>query len=306
MFGFSTTAWARRPAHTLRELRTWFGRVPTLDLVGPLTLVLLLLYPVPVSEVQVVLQVGCVVGLVYRPVQRQPTFWIALAGLMGIGIASIWHDADNHKYLITYWCLAVGLSVAADDTATALRVNGRLLLGLCFLIAVIWKLRSPDFLTGGFQQFSMLTDDRFFAFGQILTDMDPDVYFNNRAAIDRLTAPAGENTTVMLDGAARVRPLSFLLTAWTILIETWIAGSFLWPGDSSWVATSRDVSLLVFVVTTYFAATVSGFAWILVIMGLAQVREDRARWRLAYVGVLLVVVLYQLDPVNGLLLLMKG
>jgi len=274
---------------------------PVVDMVAPLTLILLLLYPVGHEEVRIALQLGAVAGLVYRPLQRVSGYWLLLAVGMGTGCVLLWHDADNHKYLMTYWCLALGLSCAADDTAKALRINARLLVGLCFLFAVVWKLRTPDFLTGEYYQFSMLTDDRLFSVGQLFTGMGPDTYFQNREAIDQLTAYSSSLDQVSFTGAAGLRPLSLLLVFWTLLVESWIIVSFLWPTASKWGARSRYASLLVFIATTYAAAHVGGFAWILTIMGLAQIRRGHAAWRLAYLGVLGLVILYQLGPIDYLL-----
>lgn len=296
-------------ARIQRELRTAWRRVmhmPALDLVAPLTLILLLLYPGSWAEVRVAFQLGAVAGLLYRPLWSVSGFWFVLAALMGAYCIVTWHDADNHKYLIAYWCLALGLSCNARDQSQALRINARLLIGLCFLLAVYWKLRTPDFLTGDFYEFVMLTDDRLFAVAQLFTDMQPETYFQNRAAVDRLTAYSSTLTQVSLDGASRVRSLSVVVTAWTVFIEAWVAASFLWPSDSAWASSSRDSSLLVFTLTTYVAAPVSGFAWILLILGLAQVRLRRAVWRPAYLGVLAVVILYQLDPVNALLVWLES
>lgn len=299
---------ASRWAEIRDRIRTVLGEVrrrledrPVLDLVAPLTLVLLLLYPVGPEGVKVTLQIGAVAGLVYRPLQRVSGYWIFLALAMGLGCLLLWHDADNHKYLITYWCLALGLSRAAEDPARALRINARLLIGLCFLLAVAWKCRTPDFLTGAYYQFSMLTDERLFSVGQLVSGMPPEVYVQNQAALDRLTAYSSTVNRVSFEGAALLRPFSYVLVAWTLLVETWIFGSCLWPRSSVGAAQSRYTSLLVFVATTYAAAHVGGFAWILTIMGLAQIRPRDATWRLAYLGGLVLVMLYQLDPIDHLL-----
>lgn len=284
----------------------WLTDRPVLDLVAPLTLVLLLLYPVGHQKVRVVLQLGSVAGLLYRPLQRVPVFWFLLAAAMGLGCVLTWEDADNHKYLIAYWCFAVSLSCAANDTSRALRTNARLLVGLCFLLAVAWKLRTPDFVTGEYYQFSMLTDDRLFSVGQLFSDMTPEVYFRNQEAIDCLTAWSSSLEQVRLEGAPQLRPLSILLVVWTLFVESWIFASFLWPTASGWSARLRYASLLVFIATTYAAAHVGGFAWILTILGLAQVRPEHERWRLGYLGVLGLVILYQLGPVNGLLVWLEG
>lgn len=293
----SSSLWARLRTG-VQPARRWIERQEALALVAPLTLIALLLFPGALTETRAGLQLGAVAGLLYRPLQRVPAYWWALAALMGLYCVLTWHDADNHKYLITYWCVAVGLSCWADDTEQALRVNGRLLVGLCFLVAVVWKLRTPDFLTGGYYQHAMLTDDRIVRAAQLFTDMDAGTFNDNQAAVSRLKSYSSTLKQVSLDGPALVRTLSAGMVAWTLAIESAIIGSFLWPGASVWAARVRDLSLLTFAATTYALANVGGFAWILLIMGLAQVENDRGPWRLAYLGVLGLVILYQLDPMG--------
>jgi len=276
-------------------------RRDTIELVAPLTLILLLLYPGTLTETRTGLQLGAVAGLLYRPLQRVPAYWWTLAGLMGLYCALTWHDADNHKYLITYWCLAVGLACWADDTDQVLRVNGRLLIGLCFLLAVGWKLRAPDFLTGGYYQHAMLTDDRIARAAQLLAGLDAATFDENQMAVTRLTAYSSTLDAVTLDGPAVLRPLSKGMVAWTLAIESCIIATFLWPGRSRHMAIGRHVSMCTFAATTYALANVGGFAWVLLIMGLAQVRPARARWRLAYLAVLGLVILYQLGPLDYLI-----
>jgi hypothetical protein len=292
-------AWARLRSGT-QAAGQWIEQREAIDLVAPLTLILLLLYPGVLTETRAGLQLGAVAGLLYRPLQRVPAYWWALAALMGLYCVLTWHDADNHKYLMAYWCVAVGLSCWSDDTEQALRVNGRLLVGLCFLVAVVWKLRTPDFLTGGYYQHAMLTDDRITRAAQLLAGMDAATFNQNREAVTMLTAYSSTLDRVMLDGPAVLRVLSKGMVAWTLAIESAIIGSFLWPARSRWAALGRDLSLLTFAVTTYALANVGGFAWILLIMGLAQVRPNRAQWRLAYLAVLGLVILYQLGPLDYL------
>ncbi|MFO8100296.1 MAG: hypothetical protein R6T83_11835 [Salinibacter sp.] len=292
-------AWARARAEGVKA-RKRIERQDAMALVAPLTLILLLLYPGTLTETRAGLQLGAVAGLLYRPLQRVPAYWWALTALMALYCVLTWHDADNHKYLITYWCLAVGLSCWADDTAQALRMNGRLLVGLCFLVAVGWKLRTPDFLTGEYYQHAMLTDDRITRVAQLLAGMDASTFNANRDAVSMLTAYSSTLERVALDGPDVLRALSKGMVAWTLAIESAIIGSFLWPGRSPWAALGRDLSLLIFAATTYALANVGGFAWILLTMGLAQVRRERASWRLGYLSVLALVILYQIGPLDYL------
>jgi len=176
--------------------------------------------------------------------------------------------------------------------------------GLCFLAAVIWKLWTPDFLTGEFYQHAMLTDERIARAAQLLAGLQGSTFNANLEAVSSLTAYSSPLEQVVLDGPPFVRRLSKGMVVWTLAIEWGVVLTFLWPWSSSWTATGRDVSLLVFVVTTYALANVGGFAWILLVMGLAQVQSDRADWRLAYLGTLLLIVMYQVGPLDYLLLWM--
>jgi hypothetical protein len=59
--------------------------------------------------------------------------------------------ADNHIYLLAYWCLVLFLvlNVPAPARQRALALNARWLIGLAFLFAILWKaVLSPDFVDG--------------------------------------------------------------------------------------------------------------------------------------------------------------
>jgi hypothetical protein len=83
--------------------------------------------------------------------------------------------ADNHAYLLCYWCFAVSLALVSHDVAGCLSLNGRLLIGWAFAFAVVWKLfLSPDYLDGRFFRVLMLTDSRFADFVQLVGGLSPD------------------------------------------------------------------------------------------------------------------------------------
>jgi hypothetical protein len=62
------------------------------------------------------------------------------------------------------------------------------------------------------------------------------------------------------------------------------------------VARLRDASLLIFCATTYAIATIEGFAWLLLSMGLAQCPTRRPRTRSAYLAVFALILLYRELP----------
>jgi hypothetical protein len=83
-----------------------------------------------------------------------------------------------------------------------------------------------------------------------------------------------------------------LITWWTLAIEAALAVAFLCP--ERWqLARRRHALLLLFLVTAYPIATVTGFAWVLIIFGVAQCRAAEARTRLAYLGCFLLLFIYE-------------
>lgn len=269
--------------------------VDALTLVGALTLVLLLLYPGGTPELQVPLRGLCVAGLLYRPLMHWPWFWGGVTAVLAVSYVGAWAEADNHKFLFAYWSLALTLATAGANAVDVLRTNARWLIGLCFAVAVTWKLRTPDFWQGAFLHFSFLADVRFSAAAQLVGGIDAASLAENRKVIlPDLIAWDGAKTSAQFHTTPRLATVSTALAYWTVLIETCIAAAFLWPvdrGPSPW----RDLPLLVFIVSTYAVAHVGGFAWILVILGLAQASRSLPYRRLVYLTALGLVILYELN-----------
>ena len=101
-------------------------------------------------------------GLFFPPALRRPALWWLLTFLTGMRVVVDYPLADNHAYLLCYWCLAISLALSAKDTEDHLARNGRWLVGLAFAFATLWKLSlSPDFMDGTFFRVALLTDPRF-------------------------------------------------------------------------------------------------------------------------------------------------
>ena len=104
---------------------------------------------------------------------RNPTVWLALATLTAARFMLDWPLADNHAYLLAYWCLAAGLALWTPDPDKALAFNGRILVGLVFLFACLWKFAGSDnYVDGTFFQVTFLTDPRFEGFAQVAGGLD--------------------------------------------------------------------------------------------------------------------------------------
>jgi hypothetical protein len=64
----------------------------------------------------------------------------------------------------------------------------------------------------------------------------------------------------------------------------------------------RDIFLIIFCVTTYAIATVQGFGWLLIAMGVAQSDPDRWKTRIVYIAVYALVIFYSEVPWIDLML----
>jgi hypothetical protein len=58
----------------------------------------------------------------------------------------------------------------------------------------------------------------------------------------------------------------------------------------------RDALLLIFCVTTYAVATVEGFGWLLIAMGIAQCGSTRHTTRLLYLAIFGLIIFYREVP----------
>lgn len=277
---------------SLASIRQALVSTPALDLALRLTLLDLLLQPVggPTLRAPILALAG--LGLLLPGVHRQPALWLALAGLTGLRVALAWPLADNHAYLLSYWCLAVFLALLRSDAENRLAANARGLIGLVFALAFVWKLAlSPDYLDQSFFRVTLIVDDRFEGLLRLLADMPAGLIEQNRQLLTaHLDGPAAVGAPGMLLGP-RFLALAAFATWWTLAIEAALALAFLWPGERG-PARTRHAVLLLFCVTTYAVAPVAGFGWLLLAMGTAQCAQ-RQRLRLLYLAAFAILLVYR-------------
>lgn len=104
------------------------------DMAAVMTIVIILLHmPVDWYINPPSMAIG-VAGLIFRPLIRQPLYWFAMGLVVAAGHVWQWDQSDNHKYLLAYWCFALGLSMMSAEQLRTIALNGRLLIGLLLLI----------------------------------------------------------------------------------------------------------------------------------------------------------------------------
>lgn len=258
-----------------------------------LTLPLLLLYTQDEWYVRVPVICLSVGGLVFSQLRHNAYFWFALVCFMGTGIAFTWEASDNHKYAITYWCLALFFVQWFAADLSNLRTSARLLLGLIFGFAVLWKAISPDFSSGDFFQHAFLFDERFSGKLALLGIVDAEAMELNGLARQTLTSFDGSFNTVSISIPPSLPLMAKGLAWWTLALEGLIALCFLLPATNR-LAKWGDPLLVLFILSTYVIAPVIGFGWLLIIMGVIQCAPTRKGMRFAYLASLLLLQLFRL------------
>jgi len=248
----------------------WFERMPVLLLAG--------------------------LGLAAPRALRAPALWLSLLAVLGALLVWNWPFPDNHDYLAALWCLAAACALGSRDPAATLAHHGRRLLGITFLFATLWKLAlSPDFVDGRFFRVTLLTDARFEQLAVLAGGMSFEEWERNDLAVDELLRSAPAEAGIELVEPPGIRRLAAALTLFTGAIEAALAVAFLWPpgrGPSRW----RHPLLLTFAASTFSFATVRGFGWLLMSLGVAQCAPEARRTRAAYLAVFALVALYHAVP----------
>lgn len=280
----------------VRRLAGW-GAVIDWNWTTRLTLLYLLLKSFSDWWVRFPITTVAILGLLVPGWHRKPWIWWILC----VPVAAVpihgWSHADNHFWLLFYWCLSVAIATSSRHPALSLRLSARTLVGLVFVFASLWKLvLAPEYGNGDFMRVTMLTDSRFAEFTRIFTDVDPDAAQRTLVAVVEARSRAAEPGIVPLPETERSIWVAWLSSWFVGLVEFWVGLAFLLglvrdgPGGersrlrtlAMAIGSTRNVVLLLFAAITYPFATVVGFGWLLMILGLGQCEPRQGSTKLAY------------------------
>jgi hypothetical protein len=213
--------------------------------------------------------------------------------LTGLRAALDWPLADNHAYLLAYWCTALAVAAWSDNEADLAR-NARLLIGLTFAFAAWQKWSSPNYLNDVFFLTTFLLDDRFEDFVVLLTGTS---YEQIDAARDYLEADYRSGAPPVglpFETSWALLLLARASTLWNLLDQVLVAAAFLAP-PASRLGRMRDALLILFCFITYAVAPVASFGWLLLSMGMVQ--SERANGlHLWYLAAFAALVFYDQVP----------
>ena len=271
------------------------------DIVLTLTAIILLLRPLDVWWLApFALAIACL-ALAVRAIRRSPLTWIVVAALVAARVVVVWPLADNHIYLLAYWCLAIGLALSGAASAATLSRSSRWLIGASFAMAVLWKaVLSPDYTDGRFFRVTLLTDERFADAALVFGGLSREQMATNRTFLEPLPEGAELLDPPPFIEPPRLRAFAATATWGGLLLETLVALAFLLPVRGR-LELSRHAALLAFCVATYALAPVAGFGWLLATMGLAHCRPSQRALRGAYLAVFVLILLYTEFPWTAVL-----
>jgi hypothetical protein len=260
------------------------------DLLARLSWVMILLSlgPEPVALLLFVLLFPLV--LYSSRISRSPVFWAFAAVLYLASFARSWFVAPHYIYLVACWLFAIALALLSRDPSGVLAFNGRVLLGLVFLLAVAAKAASSDYMSGKFFHYSLLFDYRFELLSNVVCGAEVDTLRAQRSHLHEVFGSVVEPKPMPFQDLSCSRWLVPLLKWWTLAIEALLAVVLLLPGRSLWAI--RLALLSIFFVATYALVPIVGFAGVLFVLALAQVPSDNRKLVPVLLAAFLAFLLY--------------
>lgn len=225
-------------------------------------------------------------GLWALPMLGEPSWrwnpipWIGAMLALCAAYVPRWHEFDNHTWFAVYWTLAVGvcLWLSRGDVRPALATAGRLMIGLIFLLAVLWKATAGEYVSGEFFTYQLLVDARFAPVTELVGAVTGADLAQNRQSLSELGSGV-DGAGVVITSSDRIPVLALVMSWWGLAVEAAIA--LLWLLPLQRLAWLRHAALLLFILTTYLVVPVVGFGCLLIAMAFTQPDLSR-RVRITY------------------------
>lgn len=284
----------------LKNILSYTENIDHTKLALQLTLIDLILHPIGVWEIRSFILILSILGLIIPDFIKSYVLWLLLALLTLTRVIYDWPLADNHAYLLSFWCFAIFLSILRKDQ-NLLKVNAKLMIGLVFLFAFIWKaFLSSDYIDKRFFSLEMIEDPRFSEFTEITCSYTKNELLELHDYIKQHVDGSLIPSQIINFDLNCINKISGFLTYYTLIIEFLVALFFLLPRRIP-ISKYRDYILIVFCLTIYSVATVEGFGWLLLAMGLAQSSNGK-RIALLYIFSYLIILLYREIPFADIIL----
>ncbi len=287
---------------SLQKIGAAADRVQQMDVASTLAVMMLLtilLFAELTWVIVVPITILALAGILFEGFRTDPRLWCLLTALMGVALYWDWYPQDNHQYLFVYMCLMLFcvFHIEDDRRQAVLATSSRWLLGAVMAAAVIWKLSTPDYLSGAFFHHGLITHHTLHGMAVAVGDVAPETIVQNQTETAWLYfsyLTESPETSIYLEGGERVGAIAAFLTWWTLGVEGLLAALFLWPdrlgGRHRLVFYARHVTLMLFILAVYPLAPVIGFGWALIMLAYGSCVGQQTRFRVLYPALFLLLI----------------
>lgn len=250
-----------------------------------------------------VYMVSCL-GIFLPAFTKKLSFWIIFCLGLLFYYSRNFMVVDNHKWLFLYWSMGLGLTTLIPVREEAIEHMKKVtltLIGVSFGLAVFWKIYHGQYWDGHFIEYMFLTDGRFNDFlrlSGLLTIEESLLNLNlskNISYINGVAYPKNSQPLVMPETMSFV---SLIVSYYTLVIESLIAGLFLAGLRWRSLLDSCCFLLIMFIVTVYVITPVHAYACLLSFFGFSI--APTKRWRLTMLGTFFFVQIIRM-PILGYL-----
>ncbi|RAP24932.1 hypothetical protein DID73_00060 [Candidatus Marinamargulisbacteria bacterium SCGC AG-343-K17] len=234
-------------------------------------------------------------GVLFEQCRKSKYFWLLTSIFYAIFILFNWQTVDNHMYLWGYWLIAITMSFYSIDKETSLKLSAKYLIAFCMGYAGIQKL-NPNFLSGDFFYFKLITDPRFNFIGSLIQFNLPEVISENKYLIQKVMQES--KTSLLNAGPYILHPISKILTWYTIIIETIVTLVFFLPRKRFYI---WQHWLLLLFGSLYFVLPIRGFAFTLLTMGFILIKKEDIKLKVIYLLFLAYIFILSTTVLKALL-----
>lgn len=235
------------------------------------------------------------IGILFERTRQSKYYWISVTTLYFLFVIQNWQIIDNHIYLWGYWLLAICTSFFTTNQNESLKLSAKYLIAFCMAYAFIQKL-NPNFLSGDFFYYKLITDPRFNFIGPFIQYNLSDVISENTYLINKVTY---ETKTLLLNaGPYILHPISKGLTWYTLLLEGLLSALFFLPRKKAYI---WQHSFLLMFGSLYFVLPIRGFAYTLLTMGFVLIKKEDIKLKVIYILYLLYIFILSSSVLNAFL-----
>tara|TARA_Y100001935_G_scaffold252429_1_gene256317 strand:- start:4320 stop:5192 length:873 start_codon:yes stop_codon:yes gene_type:complete len=235
------------------------------------------------------------IGILFERSRHSKYYWISITTFYFLFVIQNWQIIDNHIYLWGYWLLAICTSFFTTNQHESLKLSAKYLIAFCMAYAFVQKL-NPNFLSGDFFYYKLITDQRFNFIGPLIQYNLSEVISENIYLINKVTY---ETKTVILNaGPYILHPISKFLTWYTLIIEGILALLFFLKRKKVYI---WQHSFLLIFGSLYFVLPIRGFAYALLTMGFVLIKKEDIKLKFIYILYLFYIFLLSSSILNTFL-----